>query len=134
MVCQLLDKYPHLRGKVLERPEVISDRTRLWAHRMGISDRSEYVAGNMFESVPDADTYIMKLILHDWNDDECVQILQKQHRQPSWVAAPSLWSMPSPPRLNFSKLFDIQMMCGGTGRERTQEEKCGSIKEGWLEI
>ena len=31
--------------------------------------------------VPTADAYIMKLILHDWNDDECVQILQNQYRE-----------------------------------------------------
>ncbi len=30
----------------------------------------------MFASVPEADAYTMKMILHDWNDDECVQILK----------------------------------------------------------
>ena len=42
MVCQILEKYPHLKGTVLERPEVISYRDRLWAQRMGMSDRCEY--------------------------------------------------------------------------------------------
>ena len=77
MVCQFLNQYPHLRGTVLERPEVIADRARLWAEQMGMGSRCEYVAGNMFDTVPRADAYFMKLILHDWNDDECVQILQE---------------------------------------------------------
>ena len=31
--------------------------------------------GNMFHNIPFADAYIMKLILHDWNDEECINIL-----------------------------------------------------------
>lgn len=59
MLCQLLDKYPHFKGTVLARPDVISDRSRLWAQGMGIGNRCEYVAGDMFETAPSADAYLM---------------------------------------------------------------------------
>ena len=45
-----------------------------------MGDRCQYIGGDMFAAVPPADTYFMKMILHDWNDDECVGILQKQHQ------------------------------------------------------
>jgi ubiquinone/menaquinone biosynthesis C-methylase UbiE len=134
MLCQFLDKYPHLKGTVLERPEVISDHSRLWAPRMGMGNRCEYVAGNMFEVVPSADAYLMKLILHDWNDDECVQILKNQYQaaKPGGRVFLVEHVIPGPGTPHFSKLFDIHMMCWGTGRERTEEEYGALLqKAGW---
>ena len=36
--------------------------------------------GDMFRAVPPADAYMVKRVLHDWNDEECVQILSTTHR------------------------------------------------------
>lgn len=52
-----------------------SDEKKLWAERLNVGGRCEFVGGDMFQEVPPADVYLMKMILHDWNDDECVQIL-----------------------------------------------------------
>ena len=134
MLCQVLECHPHLRGTVLERPEVISNPDRLWAQSMGMTNRLEYVAGNMFEGVPSADAYIMKLILHDWNDDECVQILRNQYREatPGGRVFIVEHIVPGASTSHFSKLFDIHMMCWGTGRERTQDEYAALLKRaGW---
>lgn len=134
LICGFLARYPHLRGSVLERPEVIADQSRLWANKLGLSDRCRYVPGDMFEAVPPADAWVMKLILHDWNDDECVQILRTLHR----AAAPGgrvfiiehLITEPEVP--HFAKLFDIHMMCWGTGRERTGAEYAALLRRaGW---
>lgn len=134
LLCGFLAKYPHLRGTVLERPEVIADPARLWATRLGLSERCEYVPGNMFEEVPPADTYMMKLILHDWNDEECVQILRSIHRSAAEngrvFIIEHLITEPAVP--HFAKLFDIHMMCWGTGRERTPAEYAALLKRsGW---
>ena len=91
----------------------------------------------MFEQVPPADLYIMKMILHDWNDDECIKILSNIHK-----AAPDKTRMfivehivPDPGIPHFSKLFDIHMMCATTGRERTIEEyKSICSRSGWRYI
>ncbi len=134
LLCRFLDKHPHLRGTVLERPEVISDPARLWARQMGMGDRCEYVAGDMFEAVPSADAYIMKLILHDWNDDECVQILRNQYEgaTPGGRVFIVEHVIPDPGTPHFAKLFDIHMMCWGTGRERTQAEYASLLaRAGW---
>ena len=48
---------------------------------MGVQNRCTYMVGNMFDDVPKADTYIMKMILHDWSDDECVKILSNIYQR-----------------------------------------------------
>ncbi len=48
--------------------------------RWGVGDRCAYVPGDMFREVPQADAYLMKRILHDWDDAECRQILATLHR------------------------------------------------------
>jgi len=134
MLCRLLAKYPRLQGTVFERAEVISDSARLWASKLGVSDRCRYVAGDMFNSAPPADAYMMKLILHDWNDDECVRILRTQHKaaSPSGRVFIVEHVIPGAATSHFAKLFDIHMMCWGTGRERTQEEYATLLeKAGW---
>jgi hypothetical protein len=45
-----------------------------------VGDRCTYVPGDMFHEVPPAEAYIMKRVLHDWNDAECLQILATMYR------------------------------------------------------
>lgn len=124
LLCSVLARYPHLSGSVLERPSVIQDRTHLWADRLHVEDRCAFVPGDMFEAVPPADVYLMKLILHDWNDDECVRILQvlRAASRAGGRVFVIEHLVPEPEVPHFAKLFDIHMMCWGTGRERTVEE------------
>jgi len=134
LLCGFLNKYPHLRGRVLERPEVLADESRLWANKLGVNERCEYVPGNMFDQVPRADAYMMKLILHDWNDEECVQLLRNIYESAPgggrMFIIEHLITDPSTP--HFSKLFDIHMMCWGTGRERTASEYATLLENaGW---
>ena len=134
LLCSLLKKYPHMKGTVLERAEVIRDERQLWAAKMGLAARCTYVAGDMFAGVPTADAYIMKHIIHDWNDDECVRIFSNIRR-----AAPrdarifiAEYIVTDPETPHFAKLFDIHMMCWGTGRERTREEYAALLERaGW---
>ena len=86
-LCRLLVKYPHLRGTVLELPSVLAQHELLWADKMGVGDRCTFVPGDMFRAVPLADAYMMKYIIHDWNDEECRQILSAIHRPPGCAPA-----------------------------------------------
>jgi hypothetical protein len=133
-LCALLAKHPHLRGTVLDLPSVVEKKELLWACKLGLMERCSYVGGDMFEAVPAADAYFMKMIVHDWNDDECVRVLQNI----STAAAPGArlfvieHIIPEPETSHFSKLFDIHMMCWGTGRERTREEYVDLLERaGW---
>jgi hypothetical protein len=88
----------------------------------------------MFKAVPKADAYSLKMILHDWNDAECVKILsniRKAATGPSQVFIVE-HIVPEPGVPHFSKLFDIHMMCWGTGQERTEAEYVRLLVEaGW---
>jgi O-methyltransferase domain/Dimerisation domain len=79
-LCSLLVKYPHLQGTVLELPSMIANKALLWADKMGVGDRCTYVPGDMFQEVSPADAYMVKHVIHDWNDAECLQILSTMHR------------------------------------------------------
>ena len=76
----------------------------------------------MFEAVPKADAYSLKMILHDWNDAECIEILSNIRKAATGPARVFIVEhvVPEPDVPHFSKLFDIHMMCWGTGQERTE--------------
>ncbi len=134
LLCSLLVRHERMRGTVLERAEVIQDESRLWARKMKVADRCAYVSGDMFATVPSADAYILKHIVHDWNDEECMLIFAAIRRVASTDARLFIaeYIVPGPETLHFAKLFDIHMLCWGTGRERTSEEYEALLNQaGW---
>lgn len=135
MMCAFLNAHPQLTGTVFDQPEVIAEEAQLWAPKMGLDGRCRYVTGNMFQDVPvEADAYSVKMILHDWNDDECVQILRNIRQSAKSDSRVFIVEhvVPGPTEPHFAKLFDIQMMCWGPGRERTETEYATLLESsGW---
>ena len=96
----------------------------------------------MFREVPPADAYVLKSVLHDWSDHECVRILANLRR--AVVGAGRVFAadfvVPGPEEPHFSKLFDIHMMLMVTGRERTAAElaellaAAGWRYDAWLRV
>lgn len=72
----LQEANPTLRGVVFDRPSVI-ERTRTEVTLHGFPERTDVLGGDFFTSVPDGDLYLLKFILHDWNDQDCIQILRQ---------------------------------------------------------
>jgi hypothetical protein len=135
LICNILQEHPQLQGTVLELESTIKNKELLWAEKMGMANRCKYLAGDMFQEVPGADAYIMKMILHDWSDEECVKILSNIQK-----ASPANGRIlivehvvPGPEVPHFSKLFDIHMMCALTGRERTEKEYAGLLEKSGLQ-
>ena len=134
LMCAFLQAHPQLAGIVLDLPEVVVDLQELWAPKLGLQDRCTYVGGDMFEEVPRADAYSLKMILHDWNDGECVEILSNIRRGASGRARVFIIEhvVPDHEVAHFSKLFDVHMMCWGTGQERTEAQYMDLLKRaGW---
>jgi hypothetical protein len=134
LVCALLQAHPHLSGLVLDLPEVFEEPGQLWASRLGLEERCRYVAGNMFNNVPRADAYSLKMILHDWDDQECIKILSNIRTAATPGARVLVMEqvVPGPHEPHIAKLFDIHMMCWGTGRERTEPEYARLLEAaGW---
>ena len=134
LLCGLLQAHPHLAGTVLERPGILADENLLEASRLGLASRCRYLAGNMFENVPAADLYLLKLILHDWDDADARRILAFARK--SAPAGGRIFVIehvvPGPETSHFAKLYDIHMMCWGPGRERTTAEYASLLEAaGW---
>ncbi|SRX79152.1 o-methyltransferase family protein [Stigmatella aurantiaca DW4/3-1] [Mycolicibacterium parafortuitum] len=69
---------PHLRGGVFDLPHVVPDAVEA-ARRDGLLPRFTATGGDFFRSVPGGDLYVLKFILHDWDDDSCIRILKNCH-------------------------------------------------------
>lgn len=124
VLCHLLAAHPHLEGTVLELPSVLEDEDRRWAPRLGVDDRCTYVAGDMFEAVPPTDAYLLKDILHDWTDEDCIRILANVHAAANEaghlyvIERPISEADPAPAIID----MDMLMMLETGGRERTKAE------------
>ncbi|CAL1410286.1 unnamed protein product [Linum trigynum] len=68
----IVKAFPGIRCQVLDLPQVIG---RLAAGNS--SGKLEFVEGDMFQCVPSAGAVLLRMILHDWKDEECVKILKK---------------------------------------------------------
>jgi hypothetical protein len=112
----------------------VEDVHELWATKLGLQQRCHYVAGDMFDAVCKADAYSLKMILHDWNDAECVKILSNIRKAATGKARVFVIEhiVPEHNVPHFSKLFDIHMMCWGTGQERTEAQYTSLLEQaGW---
>jgi len=126
LLCELLDTHPHLEGTVLDLPHVIEETDERFAPAVGVEERCTYVAGDLFESVPEADAYIMQTVLHGFSDTACVEALSSvsESAPPEARLFVSEVLVPEPGESDFSKLMDVQMLVTGQGRERTESEYC----------
>lgn len=134
MLCSILKKYDRLTGIVFDMPSVVREGEGIWSSRLQVQDRCSYVGGNMFQSVPKADAYSLKMILHDWNDEECIKILTNLRESSTEAGRIFIVEhiVQGPHDPHFSKLYDIHMMCWGSGRERTEDEYAGLLDAaGW---
>ena len=69
----------NLRGIVYDRPGNMP-RAQAAAISLGLSERSAALVGDFFESVPAGDLYLLRFILHDWDDEACIRILRNCRR------------------------------------------------------
>lgn len=119
LLLAMLGEYPAARGILFDRPDVVElARPAIAASPM--ADRVEIVGGSFFESVPAADLYTLKQILHDWDDHECLAILNgiRAAMNPGGRVAIIDHVLSDIPTPSESLSTDIAMMLWDTGRER----------------
>ena len=127
LVLALLHKYPDLRGALLDRPELIPiAKQNLPVEDKSVVSRMEYVGGDMFESVPAADIFIMKHIIHDWDDAGCIQLLRHCHTNMDGDGRVISVDAVLPPMGDTggtaAKFLDIDMLVFIPGKERTRAQ------------
>ena len=73
----VLHKYPDMRGILFDLPAVVQGAPS-FIKSCGLESRIDVRSGNFFEAISGgADAYLLKHILHDWNDEDCLRILKK---------------------------------------------------------
>ncbi|MGZ8733561.1 MAG: methyltransferase [Acidimicrobiia bacterium] len=124
LLATVLAANPSSNGVLFDLPEVI-ERAAPVLRAAGVQDRVEAVGGSFFDAVPtDCDRYLLKAILHDWADPECVTILSRiRDASPTARVLVVDQLMPTHRRPHPAKDSDLMMLVlSGSGRERTEAE------------
>jgi DNA-binding transcriptional ArsR family regulator len=124
LIAAVLAAHPNLRGILFDQAHVVSGAEPVLG-AAGVLDRCEVVAGSFFESVPrGCDAYVLKWIIHDWEDEESVAILRTCRAAMASEAVVLVIERDlGPPNENaVAKLADLNMLVMPGGRERTLDE------------
>ncbi len=123
LLAGVLNANPTARGILHDLPQVIADAPRAIA-ALGMADRVEAVAGSFFEAVPEGDVYLLKQVLHDWSDDQCVTLLLNCARamRPGGKVVIVEMVVPEDGTPSMAQLMDLNMLVLLPGRERTEAE------------
>jgi hypothetical protein len=76
VLAAVLDRYPRLRGIVLDQPHLAEDARRIAAQH-GLDRRTQVLGGDFFREVPAGDVFLLKTILHNWDDARATRILER---------------------------------------------------------
>jgi len=131
----ILRQHPKARGVLFDLPEV-AERAREVIGACGLSERCRVVGGDFFEAVPSSgDAYLMRHVLHDWDDDQAVSILRKcrEAMRPEGRVLVVETVIPSGNGPCFGKWLDLMMLVVG-GRERTREQYADLFSTAGLEL
>lgn len=124
MLAQALKANPHLKGMLFDVPSVIAGAGEL-LETEGVADRVEKVTGDFFAAVPPgADVYMMKSIIHDWDDERATVILKNIEKVLPAAGRVLILEgiVPEGNEPHISKLIDLEMLVSPGGVERTETE------------
>lgn len=119
LVASLLQGNPEARGILFDLPDIVE------SVEGSLSDpRIDLVGGSFFDSVPEGDLYLLKMILHDWTDEQSEAILRNIRAaiRPGGHVAIIETVLPEEVGPSSGYLMDLNMMVMTGGRERTAAE------------
>jgi len=115
-------KYPNMKGILFELSDVIASSDDVLRP---FEKRCSRIAGNFFQNIPvQADAYLLKSVLHDWNDQDAIKILKNCHQAmpdgSSLLIVEPIVSDSN--KKEMAKVMDVYMMIITGGKERTRQE------------
>ena len=136
LLAHILEQNPQSSGVLFDAPSVIAGATGAIDTQVN-QGRAERVAGNFFEAVPNGgDAYVLKYIIHDWNDERAIMILKNCRQAMAENGRVLLVEMvipagnaPSP-----GKFLDLEMLLYFYSRERTEAEYRDLLQQAELEL
>lgn len=128
LLARILGAFRGARGILFDLPQVMEGARAVLA-KQGVADRCTLVGGSFFDAVPaGGDGYVMKWILHDWDDAACTKILRNVRAVIPLDGRLVVVERVMPERVaddapvRFGLLMDVNMLVNLAGRERTEEE------------
>ncbi|GAB4199864.1 MAG: methyltransferase [Roseiflexaceae bacterium] len=124
LLAAVLQAHPHLRGTLFELSEIAEQAKATFA-AAGVAERCTLLSGNMFSYIPaKGDLYMMKTVIHDWNDQEVEQLLRVCYAaMPTGTKLLVITRVVAPGNVpDSSKFMDLNMMITMGGSERTAAE------------
>jgi ubiquinone/menaquinone biosynthesis C-methylase UbiE len=128
LIGAIARQYPHLRGTVFDLPRCAESAINHLS-RMDVSDRIEFLPGDFFQTMPSgSDAIIMKSVLHDWNGERSLMILESCRRALPMNGTLLLVEriMPEFPGVSDAHreqaMTDLNMLRGPGGLERTEKK------------
>ncbi|KAJ6878027.1 hypothetical protein NC651_030692 [Populus alba x Populus x berolinensis] len=125
MAKGIAEAFPHMDCTVFDLPHVVSD--------LQGCKNLKYVGGDMFQGVPPAEAILLKWILHDWSDEDCVKILKRcrqaimskgQQKAGKVIIIDMVIENLNGDEgsIETQLLFDLHMMVDAGGMERNEKE------------
>lgn len=124
LLSTILHRAPLARGLLYDLPTVVAGADPVLV-AAGVTDRCTVEGGSFLERVPDGgDTYVMKNIIHDWDDESSLRILRNIRTAITPDGRLLLLEMVLPERATsfVGYQFDLEMLVTVGGRERTRRE------------
>ena len=122
LLAVILQHHPHLEGVLFDRPAAIAHLApALAAH----GERCHVVGGDFFDSLPPGgDAYLLSHVIHDWDEDRCLKILDNVRRTIAPDGRLLLVEMVIPPgdAPHPAKMLDMMMLALTGGEERTEAQ------------
>ncbi|HVQ36042.1 MAG TPA: methyltransferase [Pyrinomonadaceae bacterium] len=135
LLAQILKANANMKGILFDLPEVIQGADALLQNE-AVLDRVEKVSGNFFKTVPIADAYLLKHIIHDWDDERAIQILQNIRNMmgPDGRVLLVEVVIPEGNDPHFGKMLDLERLVSPGGVERTEEEYQQLLSDSGLQL
>lgn len=134
----ILGKHPSMRGVLFDLTHAIEGARQ---HLSTLLDRCEFVVGDFFQSIPaDADAYIFKSVIHDWNDDDARRILEVCRAAMKPDAMLLLIEQIMPSEIEASKTHqslsrsDLTMLVAHAASERDENAMKSLVKSSGFEV
>ncbi|KAK9150412.1 hypothetical protein Syun_008721 [Stephania yunnanensis] len=124
MARVIAETFPHIKCTVLDLPHVVASCKG--------TENLEFVAGDMFQAIPSADALLLKWILHEMTDEDCVKILKrcreailsKENKGGKVIIIDIVLDLQGgkPESVELQLFLDLQLMVDVNGKQRTESE------------
>lgn len=142
LLCAVLDANPELEGAVMDLDNARATAGKVFAER-GLADRASFASGSFFdEPLPPADVYLMKNVIHDWDDEHSHRILVNCRETMPEGARLLIVEAPLPEEPERSNSFldwfmafaDLNVLVNNGGRERTEAQYRALVSAAGMEV